>query len=644
MTIHPVQTSSFDKKQIDALIAEGCHSDALAAMRSFFFAAPTLSNASFVVARMPKVQHLQPSRVQMRLAILRSFTVEPAAALLRAYAALYGVDLEIRFGEFNTYAQELLSPTSFLAEFQPNIVVVAAQTRDLLPDAWDKSSLDLSIDLPAACERALADMQGYLQAYRSRSSASIVVQMLELPEWPVDGVLGSQASQSDVAMHISRFNNGLRETAAALDGVYLLDYDALVARHGRERWHDEQKWLTMRMPVSADCLPSLAQEYLRFVLPLAGKSCKALVCDLDNTLWGGVIGEDGIAGIKLDAEYPGAAYRALQQVIANLAKRGIILAVASKNNEADALLAIEQHSGMLLRAKDFSVMRINWNDKAQSLREIARELNIGIDSLAFIDDNPVERRRVQAELPEVCVIDLPADPMRYASALQACPVFERLTISSEDRERGRMYAEQRERAALEGSSGTLEEFYRSLKQTLEIAPVDDLSLARVAQLTQKTNQFNTTTLRCSEQEIASMAAKPDCDALCMRVTDRFGDNGIVAVALLRYSGDRCEIVDLLMSCRVIGRKVETAILAQIMRRARNEKGSNVLWGWFIPTAKNAPAAEFYPQHGFAAALTEGDGRTAWEYDLTQALLPSPDFIELVDAGASIDAPVDKIAA
>ena len=275
-----------DKKHIDSLIAEDRHSEALSALRLFFFSAPTISNASFVVARMPQLQHLQPSRLQARLAILRSFTVEPAVALLRAYAALYGVELEVQVGEFNTYAQELLSPTSFLSEFQPSIVLIAAQTRDLLPNVWDMSSFDPAVDLPGACERALADIRNYLQAYRSRSSASVVVQMMELPIWSADGVLATQAALSDIVPQITRFNEGLQDIAKEIDGIYLLDYDALVARHGRERWHDEQKWLTMRMPVASDCLPYLAEEYLRFVLPLTGKVCKALVCDLDNTLWG----------------------------------------------------------------------------------------------------------------------------------------------------------------------------------------------------------------------------------------------------------------------------------------------------------------------------------------------------------------------
>jgi FkbH-like protein len=202
------------------------------------------------------------------------------------------------------------------------------------------------------------------------------------------------------------------------------------------------------------------------LLPLTGKVCKALVVDLDNTLWGGIVGENGPHGIELGAEYPGAAYRALQRAILDLHERGVIIAVASKNNEADALEVIERHPGMLLRLQHFSALQISWNEKAHSLRAIAAELNIGLDSLAFIDDNPVEREHIRIQVPEVYVIDLPTDPMGYAEALRAVPVFERTVLTGEDRARGRLYAEERSRTTLEKASGSVEEFYRSLEMSM----------------------------------------------------------------------------------------------------------------------------------------------------------------------------------
>jgi HAD superfamily phosphatase (TIGR01681 family) len=214
-----------------------------------------------------------------------------------------------------------------------------------------------------------------------------------LPALPSHGIFDAQ-SEVGQATAIREINEKLRQIARGHNGVYILDYDSLVARHGRVRWHDERKWLMARLPVSAENLVHLAKEWMRFIHPLSGKICKALVTDLDNTLWGGVVGEDGPDGIQLGPEYPGAAYQSLQRVLLDLYRRGIILAVCSKNNTSDAMEVLEEHPGMILRPRHFAALRINWNDKAENLREIAAELNIGIDSLAFLDDNPVERERV----------------------------------------------------------------------------------------------------------------------------------------------------------------------------------------------------------------------------------------------------------
>jgi FkbH-like protein len=368
----------------------------------------------------------------------------------------------------------------------------------------------------------------------------------------------------------------------------------------------------------------MAHEWLRFIHPLMGSVCKALVTDLDNTLWGGVVGEDGLHGLKLGLEYPGAAFQALQRALLNLYERGIILAVCSKNNLAEAMEVLEHHPGMLLRPHHFAALRINWADKAQNLREIAAELNIGLEAIAFLDDNPVERRWVQDQLPEVTVIELPDNPMGYVQALGHSPVFERLSLSAEDRQRGQYYAEQRLRTALEQDSASLEDFYRSLQLRVEISGVAPETLARVAQLTQKTNQFNLTTRRYTEQQIAEMAADPDWQVYSAWVYDRFGDNGLVGVVIVHYQGVTCEIDTFLLSCRVIGRTVETALLATIAEQACH-KGAQRLLGWFLPTKKNAPAKEFYGSHGFICIL-EREGGSSWEFDLVNERIAAPPWV------------------
>jgi FkbH-like protein len=288
--------------------------------------------------------------------------------------------------------------------------------------------------------------------------------------------------------------------------------------------------------------------------------------------------------------------------------------------------ALEGHPGMLLRSQHFAAWRINWQDKVQNLREIAAELNIGIDALAFLDDNPVERAHIRADLPEVTVLPLPDDPMGYATALRSTPVFERLVLSDEDRERGRYYAEQRQRVALEQRATSLEDFYASLQQEVEMRAVDAASLTRVAQLTQKTNQFNTTTHRYSEQQISTMAESPDWDVYAVRVRDRFGDNGIVGVVIVHDEEDVSDIDTFLLSCRVISRGVETSILSFLVERARIRHLRQVQ-GWFNPTKKNAPACNCYAEHHMKA-LAERDGSTLWALDLATQDITCPPWIRL----------------
>jgi FkbH-like protein len=611
------------REEIDGLIESGGFREAHAALVRLWKDAGGPALAPFVIARFESVRHKIPV-VSCRVAILRSFTVEPVMPVLRAAAAVKGLDVAVHVGEFNAYAQEILAEESPLYRFEPDIVILAVQTRDVAPELW-RDFADLSpADTAATAERVGETFRSLVKAFRSHSKAHLVVHTFEQPIAPSHGVLDGQG-EGGQADAIRRINLDLRRLAQEHRGVYVLDYDALVARHGRLAWQDERKWLTMRMPIAAQCLVHLANEWIRFIHPLTGKVCKALVVDLDNTLWGGVIGEDGMGGIALSPEYSGAAFQALQRVILDLYHRGIILAVCSKNNPADAMEALEKHPGMVLRPEHFAALRINWNDKAQTLREIAAELNIGTDALAFLDDNPAEREWVRQQLPGVTVIDLPEDPMAYARALRETPAFERLTLSAEDRERGRYYAEERLRSELQAKADSLEHFYRSLEMEAEIALVTPETQGRVAQLTQKTNQFNLTTRRYSEQQIAELAADTAWRVYSLQLKDRFGDNGLVGVAITHIRDGACEIDTFLMSCRVIGRTAETAFLATVAEEARS-RGAVRLVGWFCPTRKNAPAKDFYPSHGFDCAETMAEG-SRWEFDMGQEGIAPPPWIK-----------------
>ncbi len=612
------------RKEVDSLISSGSADAASARLAELWRNESGPASAAFLTSRFEQIRNKLALR-PYRLALLRSFTVEPAVPLLRASAFLAGIDLTVHVGDFNAYAQEALDEASSLYRFAPDGVVLAVRTADVAPDLWQDFA-DLSPDeADKAARRVSSSFAQWIRAFRERSQAALIVHNLEQPSRPACGVLDTQ-NEAGQARAIQNVNEGIRRAASEHRGVYVLDYDGLVARHGRLRWKDQRKWLTARMPIAADQLLHLSREWMRFLAPLTGIVAKALVVDLDNTLWAGVIGEDGMTGIKCDPEYPGAAYQALQRAMLDLSKRGILLAICSKNNPDDAMEALNNHPGMLLRPKHFAAMRINWGDKAQNLREIASELNIGIDSLAFLDDNPVERERVRTALPEVTVIELPDDPLDYAATLRECPVFERLTLSAEDQQRTAFYAEQRERSQAEQSFRSKEDFYRFLEQEAEIGTVLPATLARISQLTQKTNQFNLTTRRYTEQQISDMASRPEWQVSSIRVRDRFGDHGLVGVAITHDKGDVCEIDTLLLSCRVIGRTVETALLSYLAESAA-ARGRRHLSGWFLPTKKNVPAKDFYAQHGFQPDKETSEG-SCWTFDLGGQSIPCPEWIKL----------------
>jgi FkbH-like protein len=623
-----VSNSQSLRQQISDELDIGSWTSALQSLQNLWRTDSSSSTAAYVLSCKERCgDHL--SLRTCRLAVLRSFTVEPLFPLLRAGAFLHGIDLTVQAGPFNAHAQEMLDPASTLYAFSPDAVILALQARDLVPQFWSDFGCLSAEEARGIAQNVLQQIELWLIAFRKSSSAHLIIHTLERPLVPGQGILDHQVPGGQTES-IEELNHGLRRLAKRFQNVYVLDYDSLIGRHGRENWHDPVKWATTRLPIATACLQHLAKEWLRFVYGVAGQVRKVLVTDLDNTLWGGLAGEEGLSGIQLGSRYPGVGYQNLQRVMIDLERRGILLAINSKNNEADALRILENHSEMLLRPDHFVAMKINWQDKAQNLREIAAELNVGTDSLVFLDDNPVERQRIRSEMPEVEVIELPADPMHYERALRDSVAFERLTLTAEDRVRTERYRKQRGRLELAQMATSLEEFYWSLKQIVTIASVQTDTLSRVAQLTRKTNQFNLTTRRYTEPQVQQMAEARGWAAYSVQVEDRFGDNGIVGVAIVHTADRVCEIDTFLLSCRVIGRTVETAVLSFIAREARLE-GAHELRGRFTPTSRNAPASTFFEDHGFKRVSTEGS-QTLWSLDLTRQDVECPAWTDLRSAG------------
>ena len=589
-------------------------------------AEPTQTNVRFGLKAVDDMkQRRLVSFRPVRLAYLPTFTADPLVPYLRARGHLSRLDVTPYAGPFNQAQQETLDPTSGLYRFEPDAIVLALRGEELAPDLYD-GYLELvgAGRLQAAIDATVERLAELISAIRGRSTATVIVHTFAPPPYPHLGQLDAQSAQGQVAA-VHQLNARLARTAAEAGGVYVLDYAGLVASVGWSQWHDRRMWHLARMPFSSRALPALAEAYVSFLRPMYGLNRKCLVLDLDNTLWGGIVGEDGLGGIALGQDYPGNAYLAVQQAALRLYDRGVLLCINSKNNEADVLEVLDRHPDMVLRREHFAAMRVNWHDKASNIRSLAAELNIGTDHMAFLDDSPVERELVRTEMPEVLVLEPPGDATEYAPMLDQVRDFDGLTWSEEDRGRTRMYRAQADRQHLEAEATSLEEFYAGLQMEAVVGQADEASIPRVAQLTQRTNQFNLTTRRYSEADIAELAKAADVRVYHLRLIDRFGDNGIVGAAVVRIDGDAWDIDSFLFSCRALGRTVEDGFLAYIAEEARSA-GAQTLHGSYVPTAKNVQVATFYPDRGFAAEHADGDQVQRWQLAISEQPLDAPPWV------------------
>jgi FkbH-like protein len=407
---------------------------------------------------------------------------------------------------------------------------------------------------------------------------------------------------------VRALNEGMREVLAALGNAYFLDLSQVLARLGFERFYDTRYWHIGRAPYARDALREVAETATRYWLATRGRARKCLVLDCDNVLWGGIAGEEELAGLALGAEHPGSAFREFQQEVKNFAARGVILALCSKNEPETVWRVFRDHAGMVLQEHDIAASRINWRDKAENLREIAAELNIGLDSLVFLDDSEFEIERVRSALPMVEAVHMPVDrAVDYRNLLLAGGWFDTLAISEEDRSRGAMYRAEADRRLARNAIPDLAGYLRSLEMVAELALAGPGEIARVAQLTQRTNQFNLTTRRYSEHDIRALVEDLACDVLTIRVRDRFGDAGIVGAAILRSQGPLAIVDTLLMSCRVLGRGVEQVLAESCVDLAARRHCSEIE-GHYVQSAKNGLVADFWTSLGFGRETRGGRGR------------------------------------
>lgn len=545
----------------------------------------------------------------VKLALLGDATADYIAPAIRASALRHGVLTELYVPAYGQWTREALDPASGFAAFGADMALIAPDYRAL---GLGSVQIDASAAV-ATVQAALARIEGVLAGVARTGPKTVLLQSLALPPDPWCGHLDSQLAGS-ITGQITAFNVGLAKLAQNHAAV-LFDVAALAALVGSTHWFDPGLWHRAKLPFALDMLPLYADHVARLLGALRGKARKCLVLDLDNTLWGGVIGDDGLDGIRIgQGDAAGEAHLALQNHALALKMRGIVLAVCSKNEDATARLPFQSHPDMALREDDIAVFVANWTDKATNLRNIAATLNIGTDALVFVDDNPAERARVRQMLPEVAVPELPDDPAYYVSALAQAGYFETLGLSADDAARAEQYRANVSRSVAMEKLGDYGTYLASLDMHCDIRPFDSVGRTRIAQLINKSNQFNLTTRRYSEAEVAAIEADTGKFTLQIRLSDTFGDNGMISVLIFDRGPQDWTCDTWLMSCRVLGRRVEEAALAAVASAALAE-GATRLIGVHIPSAKNMMVAEHFKKLGFVHDLTDSDGSTRWRLDL-----------------------------
>ena len=542
-----------------------------------------------------------------RLAVLSNSTIELIVPVLIGSAARHGFALEVIEPSYDQVAQEALTPDSKINSSKPDAVLLALDYRAL--------PLKLSPGDAETCAKTVRGAIGFIQAIydaiKTNSNAVCIIQTLAPP---VESIFGSfdRALPGTLRYLIDRINHALVELVVT-SGNVLLDVAGLAETVGLAEWHNPHLWNLAKFSFSDSLIPLYGDHVGRLIAAIRGKRGKVLILDLDNTLWGGVIGDDGLEGIKVaQGDAVGEAHLAVQQMALDLRQRGIVLAVSSKNTDAVARAPFEQHPEMLLKLSHIAVFQANWNDKATNIRAIAEELSLGLDSMVFLDDNPAERGLVRQLLPQVAVPELPVDPAYYARTLAAGGYFEAVSVASEDLKRAGFYQDNAKRATLQKQVGDVDAYLASLNMTITFQPFDATGRARIVQLINKSNQYNLTTRRYTDPEVADAENDPLVFTLQVRLKDIFGDNGMISVVICRPAGaETWEIDTWLMSCRVLGRKVENMVLREILQHARAARIVK-LTGIYLPTARNKLVLDHYAKLGFTKVSEEASGVTLWE--------------------------------
>ena len=555
----------------------------------------------------------------IRISFLGSFSLNGFEETIRVQCNEEKINCITYDAPYNQFNQEVLDENSNWHKFNSDITFLIIDNRAILGDLFYFPYDYSEEERKRILDEKFLELKTLIDKITQKTKSKLVVTNFVIPTFSPFGIYESKTTYGLKDM-ILELNHKLKESCRDYDSVFLFDFNSFVTKFGEKNILENKKMFVGDIRISFDLIPYLMYEFLGFIKPVLGLSKKCIVLDLDNTLWGGIIGEDGIEGINLGPDPLGRSFMEFQKVIKSLAKRGIILAINSKNNQEDAMKVIKEHPYMILEENDFACLKINWNDKIANMRDIANELNIGLDSMVFFDDDPSNRELIRISIPEIQVIELPKDPSTYSTILRESNEFNVLKITDDDFKRSKTYLQERERRSLESKTENLDDYLKKLEIKVKVHKANKFSIPRISQLTLKTNQFNLTTKRYQEEEIKKFSEDKKMIVGCAEVQDKFGDSGITNVFIIKMNDKEWFLDTFLLSCRIMGKGIEEGILGKILEMAKKE-GIKKVRANFIPTQKNKPSENFLIDYGF-----EQEGND-WVFNLEKSI-KIPEYLEV----------------
>lgn len=560
--------------------------------------------------------------VEKNIAILGGSTTSNIKLILELFLLDYGIKPNFYESEYNQFWQDAMFDNKELDEFKPDIIYIHTSYRNItnFPEITsDEESINELLNME------FSKFSSMWETLKRKYMCPIIQNNFEYPYYRILG------NKDSIDIHgktnfVIRLNALFSEYARNNESFYINDINYQSAQFGLDKWSDQFYWHMYKYALSVEAIPTLAFNVANIIKAIYGKNKKGLVLDLDNTLWGGIVGDDGVENIQIGQETSeGQVFQEFQNYLKELKNMGIILNINSKNDEKNAIAGLN-HDDCILKPDDFIIIKANWNPKSQNIKEIATELNLGLDSLVFVDDNPAEREIIKQYAPDVETPDIKT-PDKYIQILDHSGYFEVINISKDDIKKNEMYKKNIERNKMISSFDNYDDYLKSLNMTSKIEEFIPLYYSRISQLSNKSNQFNLTTKRYSQSDIENIAADKNYITLYGKLVDTFGDNGVVSVVIGDKRNDELHIDLWIMSCRVLKRDMEYAMFDSLVKKAKKEKIKKII-GYYYPTMKNGMVKDFYKNMGFNLLNEDEEGNSTWEYTIPSRYTKKNKFIEV----------------